>query len=142
MYMTSSTDANRRWVATWREAVNASCGRLSLIDLWSGLIVGLSTRGAELMNVDRADAIGRSYFEFSMHPQEAALAMRLLAQGALNGIQASREFRQADGSMVQAHTWGWAIRSPHGPDLALWVRVANKEESPDPPTPAPELREL
>src|ERR1051326_7191414 len=130
MYMTSSTDANRRWVATWREAVNASCGRLSLIDLWSGLIVG------------RAYAIGRSYLEFSSHPQEAALAMRLMAQGALNGIQASREFLQADGSMVQAHTWGWAIRSPHGPDLALWVRVANKEESPAPTTPAPELREL
>jgi DNA-binding CsgD family transcriptional regulator len=42
-------------------------------------------------------------------------------EGIIDSIQGRRTFRRADGSRIEMHATGWAIRSSTGPDLGLWM---------------------
>lgn len=119
-----------RWVASWRDAVLASAGAVGLLELKSHRFLALSPRAAALLGTTPDQAAGLDYLSVAERPRAAALTIRLVVEGMLDGIEARRRFRRPDGSLVEVRSSGRAIRSGSGPDLGLWV--AEVVDDPEP----------
>jgi PAS domain S-box-containing protein len=114
-------DRYARWVAMWREAVGASRLAMGLADLSTARFIELSPGAAELLGTTVEGGIGLSYLAVADPPGAAAEAFRLAREGIIDGTRTRRRLRRRDGSMIDVHATGWAIRSPAGPDLGLWM---------------------
>jgi PAS domain S-box-containing protein len=114
-------DRYARWVAMWREAVSASRAAMGLSELSTARFIAISAKAAELLGTTVEDGIGMSYLDITEPQRAAAESFRLARQGIIDGTQTRRRLRRSDGSMVDVQATGWAIRSPIGPDLGLWM---------------------
>jgi PAS domain S-box-containing protein len=114
-------DQHRRWVAMWREVVHNSPFAIGLVNLSTTSFIALSGRAAELLGTTPERGAGLNYLSVTERPQVATETFRLAREGVIDGIQGRRRLRRPDGSMVEMLTAGWAIRSPAGPDLGLWI---------------------
>ncbi|MEY2462845.1 MAG: hypothetical protein QOH64_983 [Acidimicrobiaceae bacterium] len=110
-----------RWVAMWQEAVRASRSAMGLTELASARFLELSPRGAELLGTTVEGGVGLSYLDVVEPPRAAAESFRLAREGILDGTRTRRRLRRTDGSTVDVQSTGWAIRSPAGADLGLWL---------------------
>ena len=119
--MGGTADRHARWVAMWREAVSASWLAIGLVELSTTRFIELSRPAAALLGTTPERGSGLNYLSVAERPREAEETFRLVREGMLDGLRARRRFRQRDGSMVEVESSGWAIRSPAGPDLGLWV---------------------
>jgi DNA-binding CsgD family transcriptional regulator/PAS domain-containing protein len=114
-------DRHAHWVAMWQQAVRASRSAIGLAELSTARFIALSPRAAELLGTTVANGVGLSYLSVAEPPGAASEAFRLARTGTIDGAQARRRLRRPDGSMVCVQATGWAIRSPSGPDLGLWM---------------------
>lgn len=121
MHRVEDFDQHYEWVAMWTEAVGTTTAAMGLTQLSSARFVALSDRGADLLGTTVEDGIGVSYLDLVEPSQGAAESFRLARQGLIDGVQTRRRLRRPDGSRIEVHTTGWAIRSPDGPDLGLWA---------------------
>jgi PAS domain S-box-containing protein len=121
-------ERHARWVAMWREAIRASTTAIGLVDLTEMRFIEVSQRAVELLGTTPEAAVGLSYLAVTERPGVAAEAFRMAREGIIDGIQGRRRFRRPDGSTVEMHAAGWAIRSRTGPDLGLWMAY---EEAPN-----------
>jgi DNA-binding CsgD family transcriptional regulator/PAS domain-containing protein len=110
-----------RWVAMWQEAVRASRSAMGLAELASARFLELSPRGAELLGTTVEGGAGLSYLDVVEPSHAAAESFRLAREGILDGTRTRRRLRRPDGSTVDVQSTGWAIRSPAGADLGLWL---------------------
>ena len=124
-----STDPRTGWVAMWRKAVRASGAAVALIELPTTRFVELSPASAQLLGTSPAEGAALTYRSIAEQPWEAAETARLLSVGMLNGVRARARFRRRDGSIVEAESIGWVIRSRTGRDLGLWVVCAESEHA-------------
>jgi PAS domain S-box-containing protein len=114
-------DLHAAWISMWQEAVGASRPAIGLTELSTARFIHLSPRAASLLGTTVEGGAGLSYLDFVDPPRPAAEAFRLAREGVLEGTQTRRRLRRTDGSVFEARTTGWAIRSPAGPDLGLWL---------------------
>jgi DNA-binding CsgD family transcriptional regulator len=124
MDLHSSDEANERsagWVAFWREGVRASSMAIGLGDLATGRFIELSSRGAAILGTTVEAGHGLNYLALADPPGAAAESFRLAREGVIEGTRTRRRLRRPDGSAADVHATGWAIRSPFGPDLGLWM---------------------
>jgi DNA-binding CsgD family transcriptional regulator/PAS domain-containing protein len=126
----ANQDRHTRWVAMWREGVRASRPATGLSELATARLIELSARAAELLGTTVEGGIGLNYLDLVDAPGEAEQAFRLAQEGIVDGVRVRRRLRRPDGSTIDALATGWAIRSPAGPDLGLWMA---SEVSPDGP---------
>jgi PAS domain S-box-containing protein len=114
-------DRHHEWVATWREAVQASPVAVGLIELATHRFIELSPGGAALLGTTPEKGVGLDYLKIVEPRQEAAYTNRLAREGRLDGLEARRRFKRPDGSVIEVRSSGRVIRSRTGPPLALWV---------------------
>jgi DNA-binding CsgD family transcriptional regulator len=119
--MEEAEDRHVHWVAMWQAAVRASRLAVGLVELSTARFIELSPPAAELLGRTVEDGIGLSYPSVAEPPDGAAEAFRLARKGIIDGICTRRRLRRPDGSVVHVHAMGWAIRSPAGQDLGLWI---------------------
>lgn len=117
----AEADRHRRWVETWRAAVRASPSVVGLVELPSTRFVELSQTAAELLGTTPREGTGLDYLAVVERPRDAAVCIRLVTRGAVEGVHARRRLRRSDGSVIELPTCGRAIRSQEGRDLGLWV---------------------
>jgi DNA-binding CsgD family transcriptional regulator/PAS domain-containing protein len=114
-------DRHARWVALWQEAVRASRPAVGLAQLSTARFIELSPRAAEMLGTTVEDGVGLSYLAVADPPRSAVESFRLAREGIIDGTRTRRRLRRPDGSITEVHATGWAIRSPAGPDLGLWM---------------------
>jgi DNA-binding CsgD family transcriptional regulator/PAS domain-containing protein len=123
-------DRHARWVEMWSEAVRTSPLAVGLVELSTQCFVAMSDRAAELLMTTPERGAGVNYLSVTERPREAAETFRLVREGMLDGIKGRRRFHRPDGSLIELQLTGWAIRSPHGADLGLWI-ASEASESDD-----------
>jgi DNA-binding CsgD family transcriptional regulator/PAS domain-containing protein len=94
---------------------------MGLAELSTARFIELSPCAAEMLGTTVEDGIGLSYLAVVEPPSAAAESFRLAGAGIIDGTRTRRRIRRPDGSTVDVHATGWAIRSPAGPDLGLWM---------------------
>jgi PAS domain S-box-containing protein len=124
-----STDPQTGWVAMWRKAVRASGAAVALIELPTTRFAELSPASAQLLGTTPAEGAALTYRSIAEQPWEVAETARLVMVGMLNGVRARARFRRRDGSMVEAESIGWVIRSRTGREMGLWVFCAEDEHA-------------
>lgn len=115
------TDEQGPWVAAWRRAVRATPTAVALSELESTRFLEMSPRAASLLGATPEAIRGLDYLSFAEERASAEQAFRMARDGLLDFVRSRRRLRRMDGSMIELPSWGWAIRSPTGPDLGLWV---------------------
>lgn len=123
-------DSYARWVAMWQAGVRASGSAMGLSELSTARFMALSPRAAEMLGTTLEGGIGLSYLAVAEPPGAAAEAFRLAREGIIDGTRTRRRLRRPDGSTLDVQATGWAVRSPAGPDLGLWM--ASEELSNEP----------
>jgi PAS domain S-box-containing protein len=125
-----SSELQQQWMSAWRAEVRTSPAAIGLFEYPSTRLVEASARAAELLGTTPEAARGLDFMEITDRPEDTAAMFRMMSDGRVQSIQAVRPFPQPDGSVIEARSSGRAIRSGPGPDLGLWVIVANPT-SPD-----------
>jgi DNA-binding CsgD family transcriptional regulator/PAS domain-containing protein len=105
----------------WQEAVRATRAAMGLALLSAARFIELSPSAAELLGTTVQGGIGLTYLDFVEPRRVAEESFRLAREGILDGVQTRRRLRRLDGSIIDAQATEWAIRSPDGPDLGLWM---------------------
>jgi PAS domain S-box-containing protein len=105
----------------WQEGVRSSNAAMGLSELSTARFIALSRRGAEILGTTVQDGIGLNYLDVVEPSSAAAESFHLARQGIIDGTRTRRQLRRPDGSVVEVQATGWAIRSPAGPDLGLWL---------------------
>jgi PAS domain S-box-containing protein len=123
-----TADRHDRWVEMWREAVRTSPVASALLELSTARFIEVSAEAARLFGTTPQEAAGLNYLSIADRPREAAQTIQLVRDGMLDGIRGRRTFRRLDGSVIDVKSWSWAIRSPAGPDLGLWVATLEDTE--------------
>jgi DNA-binding CsgD family transcriptional regulator/PAS domain-containing protein len=89
------------------EAVNSSAIAVAQVDLATHRVVAVSDAAAALVGLDRAQLVGRLATDFVAG--EATGGLPLLATGRLEGFEARRQLRRADGTVVAAYVWAHVL---------------------------------
>ena len=91
------------------EAVNSSDLAVAQVDLATHRIVAASDAVAAMVGLDRTQLVGRLITEFV--EGELTGGLPLLATGRLEGFEAQRQIRRADGTVVDAYVWAHVLGS-------------------------------
>ena len=91
------------------EAVNGSAIAVAEIDLATRRVVAASDAAAAMVGLDRAQIIGRPVSDFV--DGEPTGGIPLLATGQLEGFEAQRRLRHANGTIVKAYVWAHVLGS-------------------------------
>jgi PAS domain S-box-containing protein len=110
-----------KWVAAWRDGVRSSSKAIWLVELESTRFLALSPAAAELLGTTPDQIEGLEYLQLAERPDEAALTFQQARERQLDGARLRRRFRRPDGSTLALSGSGWAVRSPAGPDMAIWI---------------------
>jgi PAS domain S-box-containing protein len=89
------------------EAVDRSAMTVVEMDLATLRIAGASEAAAAFVGLDRRQLVGRLISDFV--EGEPTGAVPLLATGRLDGFEAPRQIRRADGSVVPAYVWAHVL---------------------------------
>src|SRR4051794_4535760 len=85
------------------EAVSCSAIAVAEVDLATLRVVAVSDAAAAMVGLSRGELVGRRVNDFV--DDEPTGALPLLATGRLDGFEAPRRVRRADGSVVAAYVW-------------------------------------
>jgi DNA-binding CsgD family transcriptional regulator/PAS domain-containing protein len=89
------------------EAVNSSAIAVAQVDLATHRVVAVSDAAAALVGLEREHLVGRLATDFV--EGEATGGLPLLATGRLEGFEAKRQIRRADGTVVAAYVWAHVL---------------------------------
>ena len=90
-------------------AVAASALAVAQVDLATHRIVSASAAAAAMVGLDRTELVGRLVTDFV--EGEGTGGLPLLATGRLEGFEAQRRLRRADGTVVDAYVWAHVLGS-------------------------------
>ncbi len=90
-------------------AVAGSALAVVQVDLATHRIVAASRSAGVMVGLDPADLVGRVVTDFVVG--EASGGLPLLATGRLEGFEAERRLRRADGALVDAYVWAHVLGS-------------------------------
>ena len=115
-------DAHLRWLAAWRQAVEASPAPVALVDLASFRFLEASSSAAELLGSPN-QAVPFDHEALARLQRSGAHSVRITADTPRQGARATRARRRSE-AVAETTAWAWAIRSGRGAgaDLGLWVR--------------------
>jgi PAS domain S-box-containing protein len=91
------------------EAVNSSGLAVAQVDLATHRVVAASETAAEMVGLDRTQVVGRLVTDFV--EGEPSGGLPLLATGRLEGFEAQRQIRRADGAVVAAYVYAHVLGS-------------------------------
>ena len=91
------------------EAVNSSGLAVAQVDLATHRVVAASDAACAMVGLDRTQLVGRFVTDFV--EGELSGALPLLATGRLEGFEAQRQIRRADGAVVAAYVWAHVLGS-------------------------------
>jgi PAS domain S-box-containing protein len=90
-------------------AITTSALAVAQVDLATHRIVAASGAAGAMVGLDPADLVGRLVTDFV--EGEATGGLPLLAAGRLEGFEAQRRLRRADGAVVDAYVWAHVLGS-------------------------------
>jgi PAS domain S-box-containing protein len=108
------------------DAVSRSGLAVAQIDLATGRIVSASPAGVALLRTTVADAVGRSVADFII--DDPGVALPLLATGRLDGFEAARRLRCADGTVLDAYVWVRVVGEQRPARFAMVVVMPEPEQ--------------
>ncbi len=93
--------------AATADAINRSAIAVAQFDLATHRVVAVSDAAAALVGLPRPQLVGRPVTEFV--EGETTGGLPLLATGRLEGFEARRQIRRADGTLVTAYVWAHVL---------------------------------
>jgi PAS domain S-box-containing protein len=115
------SSSERRWAEAWRRVVRATPSAVAVSELESSRFLEVSPRASTLFGATPDMLRGLHYLSFVEQRASAEQTFEMAKDGRLDFIRTRRRLRRVDGSAIDLPTLGWAIRSPTGPDLGLWM---------------------